>query len=74
MTPLIIKVINDIINRYLKLGYAVGKGFVLGKDEVLKQFDQLQLIVRGDIASVMRGRVEQSRLDVLRSLCGYTHT
>ena len=73
MMPMLIRFLDNYISHYLRFGYGVGKGFVLGEEDVLEQFNHLQFIVNENIGRVMKSRVEKSRLDVLRSLCEYIH-
>jgi len=70
---LLLHIVNDALDRSLRLGYGIGKGFVLGKEEVLKKFfdsysgpAEIEHII-ADIKS----ELEVSRLNVLRSLCTY---
>lgn len=62
------KYINYRINFHVRLGYAIGKGFVVGEEEVLQQFDRIASVVHKNIAYKMRKRVDMARLDVIRSL------
>jgi hypothetical protein len=52
----------------VRLGYSIGKGFVVGEEEVLLQFDRIASVVHKNIAFKMRKRVDIARLDVIRSL------
>ena len=60
--------INYRIKFHVRLGYAIGKGFVVGEEEVLLQFDRIASVVHKNIAHRMRKRVDIARLDVIRSL------
>lgn len=66
--PLAIKLINFRINVYVRLGYGIGKGFVVGEEDVLQQFERISAVVHKNIAYKMRKKVDVSRLDVIRSL------
>ena len=59
---------DNIIHRRLRFGYDVGKGFVMGEDEMLKQFDRFGGLVHKKIALELRRRAEETRLDVIKSL------
>ena len=65
--PKLIVVMNYIINSRLRLGYDIGRGFVVGEDEVLHQFDRFQLVHR-ETAERFKQMIEATRLDVIRSL------
>lgn len=56
-----------LINRQLRLGYDIGRGFVVGEDEVLSQFHRLKLVHR-ETAEIFKRKIEATRLDVIRSL------
>ena len=61
--------VDTIINRRLRFGYDIGKGFVVGEEELLQQFDRIvSMVPNKSIAQELRRRVETSRLDVIRSL------
>ncbi len=66
---MLLRIVNDVLDRSLRLGYGLGKGFVLGKEEVLKQFFDSSCGAADDITSGIKTDVESSRLAVLRSLC-----
>ena len=63
-----IHVVDAIINRRLRFGYDIGKGFVVGEEEMLQQFDRIGSVVHKNIAQELRRRAESTRLDVIRSL------
>ena len=52
----------------LQIGYGIGKGFVIGEEEILQQFDRIASVVRKSIAYRMKGKVDSNRLKVIRSL------
>ena len=60
--------LNYKINGHVRLGYGIGKGFVVGEEEILQQFDRIASVAHKSIAHKMRKRVDKSRLDVIRSL------
>ncbi|XP_028411372.1 sodium/hydrogen exchanger 10-like isoform X2 [Dendronephthya gigantea] len=66
MMPKIISMINDIIHRQLSFGYDVGKGFIVGEEEVSKNIHQMVADKR--VARDLKARSEKSRLDVVKSL------
>ena len=67
--PLLIRLVDTVINRRLRFGYDIGKGFVVGEEELLQQFDRIvSMVPNKNIAQELRRRVEASRLDVIRSL------
>ena len=57
-----------MINHKLRFGYDIGKGFVVGVEEVLQQFNRLGSMLHKSMAEDLRRRAEESRLDVIRSL------
>ena len=66
---MLIRVVDTIINLRLRFGYDIGKGFVVGEEELLQQFDRIvSMVPNKSIAQELRRRVEASRLDVIRSL------
>ena len=68
MLPLLIRVVDTIINRRLRFGYDIGKGFVVGEEEMMQQFDRIATVVHKNIAQELRRRAEVTRLEVIRSL------
>ena len=67
--PLVIQLVDTVINRRLRFGYDIGKGFVVGEEELLQQFDKIvSMVPNKSLAQELRRRVETSRLDVIRSL------
>ena len=67
--PLMIRLVDTVINRHLRFGYDIGKGFVVGEEELLQQFDKIvSMVPNKSIAQELRRRVETSRLGVIRSL------
>ncbi len=60
--------VDAFINRKLRFGYDIGKGFVVGAEEMLQQFDRTGAAVHMSIARELRRRAEVTRLDVIRSL------
>ena len=64
---LVLVVVDHIINRRLKFGYDIGKGFVVAKEEMLKQLDKLDFAHR-EVVLELKERSEAARLDVIRSL------
>ena len=67
--PLVIRLVDILINNKLRFGYDIGKGFVVGREDMLQQFDKLSSVLPSQsISRELRRRAEQSRLDVIRSL------
>lgn len=66
--PLLIRFVDIMINRKLRFGYDIGKGFVVGIEEMLQQFDRIGSMIHKNIAQELHRRAEESRLDVIRSL------
>lgn len=66
MMPKIISMINDVIHRQLSFGYDVGKGFIVGEEEVSKNIHEMVADKR--VARDLKARSEKSRLDVVKSL------
>ena len=64
---LLLVIVDHIINRQLKFGYDIGKGFVVAKEEMLKQLDKLDFAHR-EVVLELKERSEAARLDVIRSL------
>jgi sodium/hydrogen exchanger 10/11 len=64
---LVLVVVDHIINRRLKFGYDIGKGFVVAKEEMLKQLDKLDF-AHQEVVLELKERSEAARLDVIRSL------
>ena len=60
--------VDIFINRKLRFGYDIGKGFVVGEEEMLQQFDRIGSVVHKNIAQELRRRAEETRLDIIRSL------
>ena len=58
--------INDVINQQLSFGYDVGKGFVVGEEEVSKHLNDMVADKRA--ARDLKSRSEKNRLDVVKSL------
>ena len=73
MIPLFIRGVDNIIHRRLRFGYDVGKGFVMGEEEMLQQFDRFGGLVHKKIALELRRRAEETRLDVIKSLGMYMY-
>ena len=57
-----------MINRKLRFGYDIGKGFVVGVEEMLQQFDRIGSMIHKNIAQEFHRRAEDSRLGVIKSL------
>lgn len=68
--PMLIRLVDTMINSKLRFGYDIGKGFVVGVEEMLQQFDRFGSILHQSIAKELHRRTEESRLDVIRSLGG----
>ena len=66
MMPKIIDMINNNINRQLSFGYDVGKGFIVGEEEVSKHIHDMVADKR--VSRDLKSRSEKSRLDVVKSL------
>ena len=64
--PKIIDMINDVTHRQLSFGYDVGKGFIVGEEEVSKHLHDMVADKR--VARDLKARSEKSRLDVVKSL------
>ena len=61
-----ISFLNGRINRQLRFGYDVGKGYVVGEEEVSKYIDQM--IDNNRIATELKDIVTKGRLEVIRGL------
>ncbi|XP_033119377.1 sodium/hydrogen exchanger 10-like [Anneissia japonica] len=66
LIPRIISFLNTRINKKLSLGYDVGKGFVIGEEEVNKFVDHM--VDNQSILNDLKRRSETSRLEVIREL------
>lgn len=64
---LLLSFVDHIINRRLRFGYDIGKGFVVAKEEMLNQLDKLGF-AHEEVLLELRERSEAARLDVIRSL------
>ena len=62
-----IRIVDYFINRQLRFGYDIGRGFVVGEDELLQRFDRISQ-VHEPIAEELKLRVEETRLEVIKSL------
>jgi sodium/hydrogen exchanger 10/11 len=65
--PISVKIIEYMINRWLRLGYDIGRGFVVGEEEVLNQFDSFKL-VHEPTASKFKQRIETTKLNIIKSM------
>ncbi len=63
-----IKLVNDRINHHLRLGYNIGKAFVVGEEDILLHFNRVTSGVIASITNMMKDRIDISRLNVIRSL------
>lgn len=68
IVPLGIKLVQFRINHLVRLGYGIGKGFVVGEEDVLQQFDRIASEVHKGIGHKLRKKVDSARLDVIRCL------
>ena len=59
---------NDRMNHFLKLGYSIGKAFVVGEDEILQQFDRITSVLHTNVANNIKKKLNSSRLSAIRSL------
>ncbi|XP_071957219.1 sperm-specific sodium:proton exchanger-like isoform X2 [Antedon mediterranea] len=66
LIPRIMGFLNTRINKKLSLGYDVGKGFVIGEEEVSKLVEHM--VDNKDILKDLKRRSELSRLEVIREL------
>lgn len=64
--PRFIAIINNIIHRQLSFGYDVGKGFIVGEEEVTKNLHDM--VADDRVERDLKSRLEKSRLDVVKSL------
>ncbi len=62
-----IKLIDYFVNRRLRFGYDIGRGFVVGVEELVQKSDRLAVVHR-ELAEGLIKRVEATRLDVIRSM------
>lgn len=60
------KVIDNIINRHLSLGYDIGKGFVMAEEEIGKHIDRM--VEHQETAKRLKIQSEINRLEVIKSL------
>ena len=61
-----IKYIDGRINKQLRFGYDVGKGYVFGEEEVRKHIDAM--IDNKQIAKKLKNTSETGRLAIIREL------
>lgn len=62
-----IKLVDYFVNRRLRFGYDIGRGFVVGEEELLHRYDRIKL-VHNKVAEELKKRLDQTRIDVIRSL------
>ncbi len=62
-----IKIVDHFVNRRLRFGYDIGRGFVVGEEELLQRSDRIKLVHK-DVAEELLKRVEDNRLNVIRSM------
>lgn len=65
--PLCIKVVEYYLNRKLKFGYDVGKGYIVGKEEMMKTLYSLTFTPELILRKFIRAS-EQARLDTTKQL------
>ncbi len=67
--PLLIRLVDILINNKLRFGYDIGKGFVLGCEDMLQQYDKVSSVLPSrSVAKELQRRAEETRLNVIRSL------
>ncbi|XP_022089278.1 sodium/hydrogen exchanger 10-like [Acanthaster planci] len=66
LLPKLVNFLNGRINLQLSLGYDVGKGFVLGEEEVSKLIDRL--VDNDNILSYLKNISETNRLECIKEL------
>ena len=64
--PRLIDFVDGRINKQLSLGYDVGKGFVIGEEEIVKVIDRL--VDDRKILKELKKYSEKSRLEIIRQL------
>ena len=64
---LLLTFVDHIINRRLRFGYDIGKGFVVAKEEMLLQLDKLDFAHK-EVVKDLKMRSEVIRLEVIKSL------
>jgi sodium/hydrogen exchanger 10/11 len=64
--PQIISAVNHEINKKLRFGYDVGKGFVMGEEEVTSFVDSM--IDNTLICKEVKSRLTETRLEIIREL------
>ena len=62
-----IKIVDYFVNRRLRFGYDIGRGFVVAEEELLHRFDRIKM-VHEEVAEELKKRLESTRLEVIRSL------
>ena len=62
-----IKIVDYFVNRRLRFGYDIGRGFVVGEEELLQRSDRIKLVHK-EVAEELIKRVEANRLEVIRSM------
>ncbi|XP_014671188.1 PREDICTED: sodium/hydrogen exchanger 10-like [Priapulus caudatus] len=66
LIPRIIDWLDERINRNLSFGYDVGKGFVVGEEEVSKYIEQM--VDNANIAKSLKEKSVEQRLEVIKEL------
>ena len=69
MLPQVMVIVNNQINKRLRFGYDVGKGYVVGEEEV--QNFITHMIDSKRIAAELRQRTMDGRSDILKGLGMY---
>ena len=62
-----IKLMDYFVNRRLRFGYDIGRGFVVGVEELVQKSDRL-VVVHRELAEGLIKRAKATRLDVIRSM------
>ena len=62
-----VKLLDYFVNHRLRLGYDIGRGFVVAEEEVLRRFDRI-MQVNQEVAEELKRRLEHNHMEVIRSL------
>ena len=66
MIPKLLDLVNLQINKNLRLGYDVGKGYITGEEEILNNIDVM--VDNKKIAKDIKGTVGKGRIEILKEL------
>ncbi len=66
LIPTILKALNARINKQLRFGYDVGKGYIMGEEEVHNFIDLM--VDHKDISQEIKEKVAHGRTEIMKAL------